>query len=195
MTFILATANPGKIKEMREILSGPGYEIKTRKELGIDMDIPETGSDFIENARAKADAICAVSGLPAIADDSGLIVAALDGAPGLYSSTFGGGGLSDSARCMYLLEKMKNMEQRAAKFVSSIVCVFPDGDVLAAEGECRGEIARAPRGSCGFGYDPVFIVEGTNRTMAELSPEEKNAVSHRGKALKEFTALLAVQNM
>ena len=190
MKFVLASANPGKIREMREILTELGLEVTTREELGIDIDVEETGATFFENALLKAEAICAASGLPAIADDSGIMADALGGAPGVYSSSYGGERLSDSERCDFLLEKLENREQRGAKYVCSIICKFPDGEVLAAEGECRGEITTSPRGPGGFGYDPVFMIQGTGKTMAELSKEEKNAVSHRGKALREFAHIL-----
>ena len=126
------------------------------------------------------------TGLPAIADDSGLMVEALGGRPGVHSKRFGGGGLDDAGRNALLLKTLENEEHRAAQFVSSIVCVFPNGDVVSSEGVCRGSILRAPRGSGGFGYDPVFLVDGTGKSMAELSLEEKNAVSHRGNALRLF---------
>ena len=190
MKFVLATANPGKIKEMNEILSGLEVQVVTRDELGIKITIPETGTTFIENATLKAKKICEVAGLPAIADDSGLIVDALGGAPGVYSSSYGGEELSAIERCRYLLKMMENTELRAAKFVCSIVCAFPGGSLLTAYGDCIGEIAAEPRGPGGFGYDPVFLVEGTGRTMAELTAEEKNRISHRGKALREFAKLL-----
>jgi XTP/dITP diphosphohydrolase len=188
--YVLATANPGKVKEMREILFGLGIEVRTREELGIDIDVEETGSTFLENATLKARAICKVAGLPAIADDSGLVVDALGGAPGVNTSSYGGESLDNVGRYNYLLKMMKNMEHRSAKFVCNIVCVFPDGSILAAEGECCGEITAKPRGNSGFGYDPVFLVSGTDMTMAELTPDEKNTVSHRGAALRKFAALL-----
>ena len=190
MTFVLATANQGKIKEMRKILTDLGYDLKTRKDLDIDVDIEETSDTFSGNALLKARAICDISGFPAIADDSGLCVNALEGAPGVYSSSFGGESISDEKRCEYLLEKMNNTEHRGAKFVCTIVCAFPGGETLTATGECPGEIAEEPSGSDGFGYDPVFIAEGCDRTFAEMSQEEKNAVSHRGAALREFSKLM-----
>ena len=190
MKYVLATANPGKVSEMREILSELEIDIISRNELGIDDDVEETGTTFFENAKIKAEAICAVSGMPTIADDSGLIVDALDGRPGVYSSSYGGEELTASERCAYLLSEMKNMEQRRAKFVCTIVCIFPDGDLLTADGECAGAIVTKPRGSGGFGYDPVFLPDGHNRTMAELSSNEKNAISHRGIALRKFSKLL-----
>jgi len=192
MKYVLATANPGKIKELGKILSELGIEFLTRKDLGIDIEIDETGSTFLENATLKADAITDASGMPAIADDSGLIVDALGGEPGLYSSSYGGEELADSERCMYLLGKMENIQQRRAKFVCTIVCSFPDGKHIAATGECHGEIMTAPGGSDGFGFDPVFLPDGKDRTMAELTIDEKNEISHRGIALREFSAQLRV---
>jgi len=191
--FVLATANPGKIKEMRDILSRFGIEAVTRDDLDIKIDVEETGKTFFANAKLKADAICLASNLPAIADDSGLVVDALDGRPGVYSSSFGGENLSAQQRCMFLLNEMNNAEQRGAKFVCNIICVYPDGKFLTATGECNGTISTEPKGSNGFGYDPVFVPDGYNKTMAELSSKEKNAISHRGKALTEFKALL-IQN-
>jgi len=190
MKFVLATGNAGKIREMREILQKLGIEAVSQQELGLALDVEETGSTFLENATLKAEAVCKAANLPAIADDSGLVVEALGGDPGVYSSSYGGDGLDDADRYRYLLKNMENMEQRAAKFVSIIVCVFPDGQVVSAKGECHGEIAFEPRGEGGFGYDPVFLVNDTGKSMAELTPEEKNAVSHRGIALREFAEKL-----
>jgi len=190
MKFALATANPGKIREIREILSGFDVELASREDLGVCFEVEETGSTFYENALIKAKAISEATGLPAIADDSGLVVDALGGEPGLYSSSYGGEGRSGDERYLYLLEKMKDKRQRSAKFVCTIVCAFPDGRVVSAEGECPGHIAEAPRGSGGFGYDPVFLVGDTDTTMAELSQEEKNKVSHRGAALRNFAKRL-----
>jgi len=188
--YVLATANPGKVSEMREVLSKLGIEVITRDDLGIDIDVEETGTTFLENAKLKAKAICAASGLPSVADDSGLVVDALDGKPGVYTSSYGGEGLTPKERCEYLLSNMKNFEHRRAKFVCVIVCAFPDGKLITANGECHGCIVSEPRGSGGFGYDPVFQPDGKDRTMAELAPGEKNAISHRGIALKRFSELL-----
>jgi len=194
--FALATANPGKIKEMSLILSGLGIEIISREELGIDFEVEETGTTFLENATLKAKAICSASGIPSIADDSGLLVDALNGEPGVYSSSFGGENLTTYERCGYLLREMEKAtisgktEQRSARFVCTIVCAFPDGYLLTASGECPGIIVPEPRGSGGFGYDPVFLPDGWDRTMAELTPDEKNSISHRGKALHKFSGLL-----
>jgi len=186
MKFVLATANPGKVKEMSDILSAFEFDFVTRNELGIDMEVEETGCTFLENALLKAQALCEATGLPAIADDSGLMVEALDGQPGVYSSSFGGTELSDTERCAYLLSKLQNREQRRAKFVCTIVCYFPDATYIVSQGECPGEIIEILRGENGFGYDPVFLVDGLSKTMAELSATEKNAISHRGKALEKF---------
>ena len=194
MKYVLATANPGKIKELGKILSELGIEFLTRRDLGINIEIDETGSTFLQNATLKADAIAAVSGMPAIADDSGLIVDALDGEPGLFSSSYGGEELTDSRRCLYLIGKMENMEHRRAKFVCTIVCSFPDGKHIRATGECHGEIITEPRGRDGFGFDPVFLPDGKDRTLAELTINEKNEISHRGVALREFSALLKAYN-
>ena len=191
MKYVLATANQGKIAEIRDALMAAGIETLTRSELGIDMDIEETGTTFLENATLKARAVCEAAGLPAIADDSGLMVEALDGDPGVYSSSYGGETLNDSERYRFLIKMMEGVEQRRAKFVCTIVCVYPDGGVISAQGECVGEILAAPRGSGGFGYDPVFLIDNTDKTMAELSVEQKNAISHRGKAVREFVSMLS----
>ena len=190
MKFVLATANQGKIREMREILLELGIEVVTQGDLGINIEVEETGTTFMENALLKAEAVCKATGLPAIADDSGLMVDALGGAPGVYSSSYGGEGLSNMERCEYLLEKLRNVEQRGAKFVCTIMCAFPDGRIISAEGECRGEMTRAPRGDNGFGYDPVFMADGTGMTMAELPQPEKNLISHRGRAIQSFVCEL-----
>jgi XTP/dITP diphosphohydrolase len=190
MKFIIATNNTDKLREMREILSGLSINAQSAFEAGLDIEVEETGETFHDNALLKARAICGASGFPAIADDSGLVVDALGGAPGVYSRRFGGGGLDGDGLCSYLLNKMKNMEQRSAKFVSCIVCAFPDGTVLSAEGECCGEITKTLRGEGGFGYDPVFLPAGSEKTMAEMLPDEKNKISHRGAALREFAGVL-----
>ena len=190
MKYVLATANPGKIREMQEILSGIGIEAVSREELGIDIEIEETGTTFYENALLKARAICEESGLPAIADDSGIAVDALGGAPGVYSSSYGGDDLDNDGRCEFLLKSIEKMEQRGAKFVCTIVCAYPDGKVISAQGECSGKLALSPRGSNGFGYDPIFIADGKDKTMAELPPDEKNAISHRGKAIRALCTLI-----
>ena len=190
MKFVLATHNPGKLQEMGEILKDLGIEVVSPKDLGITVDVEETGTTFLENALLKAKAICRAANLPAIADDSGLCVDALNGAPGVYSARYGGEGLDDRGRCMLLLNSMRGATTRAAHFSCAVACVFPNGDTLTAEGRCDGSIAYAPLGDGGFGYDPVFLLPGTGKTFGQLSQEEKSAVSHRGKALKEFAGKL-----
>ena len=190
MRFVLATHNPGKLREMGEILRDLGVEVVSPAALGIPVDVEETGTTFLENALLKAKAICRAANLPAIADDSGLCVDALNGAPGVYSARYGGEGLDDRGRCMLLLNSMRGATTRAANFSCAVACVFPNGDTLTAEGRCDGSIAYAPLGDGGFGYDPVFLLPGTGKTFGQLSQEEKSAVSHRGKALKEFAGKL-----
>ena len=190
MKLVLASKNAHKLVEMRDILSQLGVEVVLESEVGVDVDVEETGATFEENAFLKARAVMEASGLPAIADDSGLCVDALNGAPGAYSARYGGEGLDDTGRYWLLLENMKGQMPRTAKFVSVITCCFPNGDVLTARGECPGTIAFAPQGEGGFGYDPVFFVPPLKKTFAQLTAEEKNAISHRGKALEVFQVKL-----
>ena len=190
MRFVLATHNPGKLPEMREILKDFGIEVVSPKDLGITVDVEETGSTFAENAMLKAKAICKAADLPAIADDSGLCVDALNGAPGVYSARYGGEGLDDKGRYMLLLSSLRGAPTRAAHFACAVACAFPNGDTLTAEGRCDGSIAYAPLGEGGFGYDPVFLLPGTGKTFGQLTQEEKSAVSHRGRALKDFAGKL-----
>ena len=189
MKFVLASHNKGKIKEMQEVLGELGVEVVTPGELGITVDVEETGTTFAENAALKARAIRDASGLPAIADDSGLCVDWLGGAPGVYSARYGGLD-DDAARYRLLLQNLRGATDRSAHFHTSIVCAFPNGDELTAEGECQGTIAFAPMGEGGFGYDPVFFVPSLRKTFAQLTAEEKNAISHRGIALRSFAANL-----
>jgi len=186
MKFILASQNSHKLEEMRAILSAHGVEVVLQSEEGLHVEVEETGTTFAENAMLKARSVMEASGLPAIADDSGVCVDALDGAPGVYSARYGGAGLDDMGRCRLLLENMRGARTRAAHFTSCIACVFPNGDTIEAEGICPGTIAFAPQGSGGFGYDPVFFLPELRKTYAQLTPEEKAAVSHRGKALAVF---------
>lgn len=186
MTFVLASNNKEKLRELRDIIAAFGLEVVSQSDVGIDLEVDETGETFYDNAFLKASAAMKASGLPAIADDSGLIVDALPGELGVRSKRYGAPGMTDTDRNVLLLGNMEGKEQRSAKFVSSVVCVFPNGDVVASEGICDGEILTASRGDNGFGYDPVFLVSGTGKSMAELSPQEKNNISHRGKALRTF---------
>ena len=186
MKLVLASKNPNKLAEMQEILSALGVEVVMESDVGVDVDVEETGTTFEENAALKARAVCAASGLPAIADDSGLCVDALNGAPGVYSARYGGEEMDDAGRCRLLLGSMRGQMDRRCGFVSAICCVFPDGDEITARGECRGTLAHAPQGENGFGYDPIFFVPEKKKTFAQLAAEEKNAISHRGHALREF---------
>lgn len=190
MKFVLASKNQKKLVEMNTILSQLGIEVCSEADAGVDVEVEETGSTFEENSLLKARAVMEASGLPAVADDSGLCVDALNGAPGVYSARYGGPELDDTGRCRLLLENLRGQSPRTARFVSVITCCFPNGDVLTARGECPGTIAFAPMGEGGFGYDPVFFLPEKKKTFAQLTAEEKNAISHRGKALETFRARL-----
>ena len=190
MKLVLASKNQKKLLEMNDILSHLGVEVCSEAEAGVDLEVEETGTTFEENSLLKAKAVMEASGLPAIADDSGLCVDALNGAPGVYSARYGGEGLDDVGRYRLLLANMPKGAARTAKFVSVITCCFPGGDVLTARGECPGTIAFAPMGEGGFGYDPVFFVPELKKTFAQMTAGEKNAISHRGKALEAFKAKL-----
>ena len=190
MRICAATGNAGKLRELRRILEAQGHEVVSQKELGITIEPDETGTTFEANALIKAETICKASGLPTIADDSGLCVDALNGAPGVYSARYGGEGLDDQGRYTLLLQNLRGQTTRAAHFTCDIACAFPNGDVLTADGDCHGTIAFAPMGERGFGYDPVFFVPEKRRTFAQLTAEEKNEISHRGNALRVFAAEL-----
>ena len=184
MKLILATGNKGKLREFKEILEPLGYEILSQGELGLDLDVEETGETFEENAFIKANAVLNATGHAAVADDSGLCVEALGGAPGVHSARYGGGkAWTDKQKYEYLLEQMEGVADRRAKFVSCIVCLFPNGERIAVRGECPGRILDAPAGDAGFGYDPVFAPEGYDASFGQLGPEVKNTLSHRARAL------------
>lgn len=184
MKLIMASNNRKKIEELRRILGGMGVEVVSQREAGLQLDVEETGTTFAENAFLKAQAACAAADCAAVADDSGLMVDALNGAPGVYSARYGTPELDDRGRYELLLKNLENTERREANFVCSIVCVFPNRDKIEAYGECPGEILRRAQGAGGFGYDPVFYIPALGKTMAELTPAEKDAVSHRGAALR-----------
>lgn len=187
MKIILASNNKKKMAEMQTLLADLGVEVVSQREAGCDFEVEETGTTFEENAYLKAIAVTNATGEAAVADDSGLMVDALDGAPGVYSARFTGNHEdSDEQRYLYLLDKLQGVTERGAKFVSCICCTFPNGDVLRSRGECPGTIALAPSGNGGFGYDPVFVPDGFDCTMAELSAEKKNEIAHRGKAIRKF---------
>lgn len=187
MKLVLASKNQHKLIEMQTILGQLGLEVVLESQVGVDVDVDETGVTFMENALLKAKAVCEASGMAAIADDSGLVVDALNGAPGVYSARYGGKG-SDAERTAFLLENMEHVpeEQRTARFVSAIACALPDGRTVTAEGTCEGVITFETRGDNGFGYDPVFYVPSIGKTFAEADGAEKNAISHRGNALQAF---------
>lgn len=186
MKMVLASKNPHKLTEMTAILSQLGVEVVLESDVGADVDVEETGTTFEENSLLKAKAVMEATGLPAIADDSGLCVTALGGGPGVYSARYGGEGLDDKGRYELVLQGLSGQLDRSAKFVSVITACFPNGDTLVARGECPGLITYAPRGSGTFGYDPIFLVPEKKKTFAEMEGEEKNAISHRGRALQKF---------
>lgn len=190
MKFVLATQNPKKLSELQSILANLGVEVVNEASLGVKIEVEETGATFAENARLKARAVMEATGLPAIADDSGLCVDALNGAPGVYSARYGGEGLDDKGRYTLLLAALRGQTNRAAHFHTSVVCAFPNGDELTAEGDCPGAIAFAPMGDDGFGYNPVFFVPEKRKTFAQMTLDERSAISHRGRALRAFAQVL-----
>jgi XTP/dITP diphosphohydrolase len=179
---VIATNNPGKVSEFRDLLAGCGWEILAPADVGVSIDVDETGATYAENARIKAEAFARATGLAAVADDSGLEVDALRGEPGALHHLSGWDGRDNAERIQILLEAMQDVspEQRTGRFRSVIVVVLPDGRVIEEEGACEGLVANAPSGDNGWGYDPVFLLPERGVTMAQLSEAEKNRVSHRG---------------
>ena len=189
MKVVLASKNKHKLVEISEITKKFGIELVLQSDLGVDIDVEETGTTFEENSFIKAEAVMKATGLPALADDSGIAVDALNGEPGVYSARYGfDDTLDDWGRLELLLKNTAHVpdDQRQAQFVCVITMVTPDGQVIQARGEIHGELTREPRGENGFGYDPIFYYPPFGKTTAELSPEEKNGVSHRGNALRVF---------
>ncbi len=184
MKLILASNNAHKLKEIKEILGDRFDEILTLREAGIDHETVEDGETFMDNARKKAREIAEISGCCALADDSGLCVDALGGAPGIYSARFSGEHGNDEANNALLLEKLRDVTDRAAHFTCAVVLAWPDGRELSAEGYLYGQIAYEPAGDGGFGYDPIFYLPDRGCTDAQLPPGEKNRISHRGSALR-----------
>jgi len=186
MKFLIATHNQGKVREYRQLLSDLPVEITYLDELGITEEVEETGQTFRENALQKARAYARLSGLPTWADDSGLEVDALNGEPGVRSARYAGPNASDEDRYRLLLRKLAGVPApaRTARFRCVVAVVWPDGRGFTTEGRCEGVIAEAPRGENGFGYDPIFVLPDQGRSMAELAPEEKNRISHRGRAAR-----------
>ena len=189
MKVVLASKNKHKLVEISKITEKFGIELVLQSELGIEIDVEETGTTFEENSFIKAEAVMKATGLPALADDSGIAVDALNGEPGVYSARYGfHDTLDDRGRLELLLKNTEHVPdgQRQAQFVCVITMVPPDHQVLQARGEIHGELTREPRGENGFGYDPIFYYPPFGKTTAELSSEEKNSVSHRGNALRVF---------
>ena len=184
MKLIIASNNAHKLIEIKAILGNHFEEILSMREAGIDHETVEDGSTFMENARKKAREIMEISGCCALADDSGLCVDALNGAPGIFSARFCGRHGDDPANNRLLLEKLENCENRGAHYTCAMALALPDGDMLEAEGYLYGQIARTEAGSNGFGYDPLFFLPDYGCTAAQISPEEKNRISHRAQALK-----------
>ena len=193
--LMLATGNPGKVRELRDLLALhldlTGAALLTPRDWPAPLpDVAETGATFAENARLKAEALAAATGLPALADDSGLCVDALGGAPGLYSARWAGAGASDADRNTKLLLALADVppERRTAQFICAIALALPSGRTVLAEGVCAGLILDTPCGADGFGYDPLFLLPAAGRTMAELTAEEKNRLSHRALAISRLSA-------
>ncbi len=189
MKVVLASKNPHKLVEISKITEKFGMELVLESELGVDIDVEETGTTFEENSFLKANAVMQATGLPALADDSGIAVDALNGEPGIYSARYGfDESLDDWGRLQLLLKNTEHVPdgQRQAKFVCVITMVTPEGQTIQARGEIHGELLREPRGENGFGYDPIFYYPPMGMSTAEMSSEEKNKVSHRGAALRVF---------
>lgn len=187
MKMVLASKNPHKLVEIQKIVERFDIQLVLESELGVDIDVEETGTTFEENSLLKAKAVMEATGLPALADDSGIAVDALNGAPGVYSARYGfDDSLDDWGRLQLLLKNTENAPdgQRQAQFVCVITLMTPDGQAIQARGEVHGELLRTPAGTGGFGYDPIFYYPPLGKTLAEVAPEEKNQVSHRARALK-----------
>ena len=193
-TIVLSTHNKGKLAEFEGLAARLGLKIITRDDAGIphDFDVVEDGTTFEENSYKKAYEVMKMCGLPTMADDSGLMVDALKGEPGVYSSRYGGVEGDAVRNYTKLLKEMEGLkgDDRKAHFTTVITLIYPDGETIVSKGECHGHITEEPRGDKGFGYDPVFIAEGFDKTFAELGPEIKNGVSHRAKALEELERIL-----
>jgi XTP/dITP diphosphohydrolase len=186
LVLVLATRNAGKTAEIRDLLKAFPVQICNLEDFGPIPEIEEDGTTFDENAYKKAHFAARVLGLPALADDSGLVVEALEGAPGVYSARYAGENATDSDRCSKLLLEMEGRDQRQAAFECVISIAVPEGPALTYQGRCEGQITHQPKGENGFGYDPVFFYPPHNKTFAEMTMAEKSKVSHRGRALQEL---------
>ncbi len=198
MKVVLASKNKHKLIEISKITEKFDIELVMESDLGVDIDVEETGTTFEENSFLKANAVMQATGLPALADDSGIAVDALNGEPGVYSARYGfDESLDDWGRLQLLLKNTENVPdgQRQAQFVCVITLVMPDGQTIQARGEVHGELLRAPAGEGGFGYDPIFYYPPYGKSLAEVTPEEKNQVSHRAKALQAFYQKLKEANL
>lgn len=195
MKVIAATHNKGKIREFNEILGKLGFEVLPQNDIGINSEPEENGSTFSENALIKARAVSKLCGHFVIADDSGLCVDALNGAPGIFSARYAGENASDEDRIKKLLSELDGISNRRAKFISAIAFISPDGNETVTTGEVNGSISKSPSGTSGFGYDPIFIPDELGKTFASASAEEKNRISHRGRALAALYRILKNNNI
>lgn len=189
MKLILASNNKDKLREVREILEPCGIEVISQREAGCDIEAVENGYTFEENARIKAQAAMMATGLPCVADDSGIEISAMGGAPGIHSARFFP-ELSYPEKCHKIMDALGDYPDRGARYCCAVVCAFPNGDEISVFGETRGTVAYELRGNGGFGYDPMFIPDGYTKTMAEITEEEKNTISHRGRAFRLFAEKL-----
>ena len=192
MQFIIATHNKHKVLEFKRILNPLGIDVLSQSDAGIDVEIIEDGTTFCENSMKKAKTVSGAGNCVAIADDSGICIDAFDGAPGIFSARFLGEDTPYTQKNSIILDRLKDVEddERGARYVCAISCVFPNGDVLSEEGICEGKIGYEAKGSNGFGYDPIFYVR--EKSMAEISDDEKDEISHRGIALKKFVRKLKI---
>ena len=190
--IIIATSNEGKLVEFRALLADKDVEIVSMKQAGIDIDIEENGTTFEENSVIKAKTVCEASGCLCLSDDSGLEIDCLGGEPGIYSARYLGHDVPYEKKNRIILDRIKDVptEKRTARYVCAVAAAFPDGRVLTVKDTLEGRIADEPAGDGGFGYDPIFFYPPANKTTAELTSEEKNAISHRGKALRRMVKLL-----
>jgi XTP/dITP diphosphohydrolase len=190
--LLIATNNAHKVTEFRRLLDGCGWALVTPREVGLALEVAEDGTTFAQNAALKARAFAQASGLPALADDSGIEVDALGARPGVYSARYGGPGLTDAGRVGLLLAELAGVSdaQRTARYRVVLALALPDGSLRTSEGACEGRIAHRPQGTGGFGYDPVFYIPAYGCTVGDLTPAQKDAVSHRGQAARAMAAVL-----
>jgi XTP/dITP diphosphohydrolase len=188
--LLIATSNAHKIAEFRELLEGSGWDVVSPADVGVDLEVDESGSSYEENARIKARAFTDASGLPSLADDSGLEVDALGGEPGPLHHLRGWDGIDNDDRIAILLGRLEGVKERACRYKAVVAVAFPDGIEIVGSGSCEGQVATRPEGDSGFGYDPVFFLPGAGKTMAQIAPSEKNRVSHRALALEKIREAL-----